>query len=139
MPRIAGVDIPEEKRVETSLTYITGVGNFTAQKILDQTKIDPNKRARDLTADEVARLQKAVDQYPTEGEIRKTVRENIQRLKRIGSYRGLRHSQGLPVRGQQTRTNARTKRGKRKTIGAIKKKDLAKFKTAQQREDEKKT
>lgn len=137
MPRIAGVDIPEEKRIEISLTYIVGIGNFISKKILEQTKISPDKRTRDLTPQEIARLQKVIDQYPTEGEVLKIVRENIQRLKRIGCYRGLRHTQNLPVRGQRTRTNARTKRGKRKTIGATKKKEMAKFKTGPEGENEK--
>ncbi len=136
MPRIAGVDIPKEKRIETALIYIMGIGRSNVQKILAQAKVDPNKRTRDLVANEIARLQKVIDTYPTEGEIRKIVRENIQRLERIGSYRGLRHSQNLPTRGQQTKTNARTKRGKRKTIGALKKKDQAKFKTEAIRKDE---
>lgn len=121
MPRIAGVDIPEEKRIEIALTYIIGIGGSNVQKILAEAKVEPDTRARDLRPEEVTRLQKAVDKYPTEGKIKSLVREDIQRLKRIGSYRGLRHSQGLPVRGQRTRTNARTKRGKRKTVGAMKK------------------
>jgi len=128
MPRIAGVDLPKEKRIEIALTYIVGIGRPTAQKILHQAKVDPNKRTHRLTAEEITRLQKLVEAYPTEGQVREMVRENVQRLKRIGTYRGLRHSQNLPVRGQRTRTNARTKRGKRKTIGAIRKKELAKLK-----------
>jgi len=127
MPRIAGIDIPEEKRIEVALTYIVGIGRSNVQKILAGAKVKPDTRARELTTEEVARLQKAIDTHPTEGEIRKMVRENVQRLKRAGAYRGLRHSQGLPVRGQRTRTNARTKRGKRKTVGAMKKKELSKF------------
>lgn len=136
MPRIAGVDLPEEKRIEIALTYITGIGRSNVKKVLTKAKVDPDTRARDLNPDEVTRLQKAVDVYPTEGKLKSQVRENIQRLKRIGSYRGLRHSQNLPVRGQRTRTNARTKRGKRRTIGAMKKKDLAKFKSKVERESE---
>ena len=139
MPRIAGVDIPKEKRIEIALTYIMGIGRSNVQKILTKAKVDPNKRTLDLTPHEVARLQKVIDSYPTEGAVRTMLRENIQRLKRIGSYRGLRHSQNLPVRGQKTKTNARTKRGKRKTIGAIKKKEVAKFKTTVERENEKKS
>lgn len=137
MPRIAGVDLPKEKRVEIALTYIVGIGESNVQKILAKAGVDPNTRARNLTSDEAIRLQRAVETYPTEGEIRKVVRENIQRLKRIGSYRGLRHSQNLPARGQKTRTNARTKRGKRKTIGAMKKRDLSKFKARVERKSEK--
>lgn len=136
MPRIAGVDLPEEKRIEIALTYIMGIGRSNVVKILTAAKVDPDTRARDLNPEEVTRLQKVVDTYPTEGEIRKQVRENIQRLKRIGSYRGLRHSQNLPVRGQRTRSNARTKRGKRKTIGAMKKKDISKFKSRIERKGE---
>ena len=138
MPRIAGVDIPKEKRIEIALTYIMGIGRSNVKKILTQAKVNPDKRTQDLVADEITRLQKVIDIYPTEGKVRKIVRENIQRLKRIGSYRGLRHSQNLPTRGQQTKTNARTKRGKRKTIGALKKKDLAKFKTKGVSENEEK-
>lgn len=121
MPRIAGVDIPDQKRVEVSLTYIYGIGLRNVGKILKAAKVDPNKRAKDLSDQEVAALQKAVEQVPTEGVLRKIVSENIKRLKHINAYRGLRHSQGLPVRGQRTRTNARTKRGKRKTVGALRK------------------
>lgn len=136
MPRIAGIDLPEEKRIEIALTYIMGIGRSNVAKILTAAKVNPDTRACDLTPKEVTRLQKVVDTYPTEGEIRKQVRENIQRLKRIGSYCGLRHSQNLPVRGQRTRSNARTKRGKRKTIGAMKKKDLSKFKSTIERKGE---
>lgn len=127
MPRIAGVDIPEKKRIEAALTYIMGVGTNNVRKILATAKVNPDQQASKLTPEEVARLQKTIDTYPTEGEIRKQVRENIQRLQRIGTYRGLRHSQGLPVRGQRTKTNARTKRGKRKTVGALKKEEMLKI------------
>ncbi|MCH7952068.1 30S ribosomal protein S13 [Patescibacteria group bacterium] len=120
MPRIAGVDIPEQKRVETALAYIYGVGRNNVQQILSEAGVDADKRAKDLTADETARLQRVVDKINTEGNLRKQVRENIERLKRIGTYRGMRHSVGLPGRGQRTRTNARTKRGKKKTVGALK-------------------
>lgn len=121
MPRIAGVEIPDQKRIETALTYIYGVGRNNVGKILKTAKVDPDKRAKDLSDQEVAALQKAVEQVPTEGMLRKLVSENIKRLKHINAYRGLRHSQGLPVRGQRTRTNARTKRGKRRTVGALRK------------------
>lgn len=127
MPRIAGVDIPENKRIETALTYIVGIGPKNVRQVLEKAKINPDQRTAKLTSEEVARLQKTIDSYATEGEVREQVRENIQRLKRIGCYRGLRHSQGLPVRGQQTKTNARTKRGKRKTVGALKKEDVSKM------------
>jgi len=121
MPRVAGVEIPTEKRIEIALTYIYGIGRSNVQKILQATKIDPNKRAKALTDQEVALLQREVEKYPIEGVLRKIISENIKRLKQIGTYRGLRHSQRLPVRGQRTRSNARTKRGKRVTIGALRK------------------
>lgn len=127
MPRIAGVDIPDQKRTEIALTYIFGVGRNNVQSILDETGIDPNKRAKTLSAEEISKLQRVIDRINTEGELRKQIRENIQRLTRIGSYKGLRHGFGLPVRGQRTRTNARTKRGKRKTVGALNKKEAAKL------------
>ena len=125
MPRIAGVDIPEQKRTVVALTYIFGVGRSNVEDLLKEAKVDPDKRARDLTGEEVSKLQRILDRYNTEGNLRKQVRENIDRLKRIGSYRGARHAAGLPVRGQRTRVNARTKRGKRKTVGALKKDDAA--------------
>lgn len=116
MARIAGVDIPRDKRVETSLTYIYGIGPATAREILTRTGID-NKRVHELTADEVARLRDIIDHnYVVEGDLRREVQMNIKRLVEIGSYRGRRHRANLPVRGQRTRTNARTKRGARKTV-----------------------
>lgn len=116
MARIAGVDIPRDKRVETSLTYIYGIGPATAREILTQTGIE-NKRVHELTADEVARLREIIDHnYVVEGDLRREVQMNIKRLVEIGSYRGRRHRVNLPVRGQRTRTNARTKRGARKTV-----------------------
>lgn len=140
MTRIAGVDIPGERRIDIGLTAIYGIGRSNIMEILQSTKIDPATRVKDLTNDEVARIQKVVDKLPIEGTLRKQVAENIKRLKSIGSYRGLRHSQNLPVRGQRTRSNARTKRGKRVTIGAMRKKDLARFggaKEAKMREETK--
>jgi len=121
MPRIAGVDIPNDKRIDIALTYIFGIGDKVAKDILKAAKVEPNIRTKNLTSDEFKRIQAAVEALPTEGELRKIVRDNIETLKRIQSYRGLRHSMGLPVRGQRTRTNARTRKGKRKTIGAISK------------------
>ncbi|MBX7236896.1 MAG: 30S ribosomal protein S13 [Caldilineales bacterium] len=116
MARIAGVDIPRDKRVETSLTYIYGIGPATAREILTQTGIE-NKRVHELNADEVARLRDVIDHnYVVEGDLRREVQMNIKRLVEIGSYRGRRHRANLPVRGQRTRTNARTKRGARKTV-----------------------
>jgi small subunit ribosomal protein S13 len=123
MPRIAGIDIPDEKRTVVALTYIFGIGRSNVDGILAEAKVDPDKRAKDLTGDEVSRIQRILDKYNTEGNLRKQIRENIDRLKRVGSYRGARHTAGLPVRGQRTRVNARTKRGKRKTVGALKKED----------------
>ncbi len=125
--RIAGVDLPVEKKVDIGLTAIYGIGRKNIQAILDETKIDPSKRIRDLTTEEVTRLQKAIDKLPTEGELKSIVSENIKQLKTTGSYRGIRHAQGLPARGQRTRSNARTKRGKRRTVGAMRKKDLSKL------------
>lgn len=119
MPRIVGVDIPEQKKVKISLTYIYGIGQSNVADILKQTRVDGEKRAKDLTSEEVGKLQKALDKINVEGNLRKQIRENIQRLRHIGSYRGARHTANLPVRGQRTKSNARTKRGKRQTIGAI--------------------
>jgi len=121
MPRIAGIDIPNEKRIDIALTYIFGIGDKVAKDILKQAKVEPNIRTKNLTSDEFKRIQTSVETLPTEGELRKIIRDNIETLKRIQSYRGLRHTMGLPVRGQRTRTNARTRKGKRKTIGAISK------------------
>ena len=126
MLRLVGIDLPENKRIEVALTYVYGIGPKIASKLLSVCKISPDLRAKDLKAEDVSKLQKAIEDFKVEGDLRKEVRENIQRLKRIGSYRGSRHSAGLPVRGQRTRTNARTLRGKRKTIGAMKKEDAAK-------------
>jgi small subunit ribosomal protein S13 len=119
MPRIAGKDIPGEKKVTYALTYIYGIGLSRAEKIIQQTKINPDKRARDLDGQEINQLQKLLEKYPVEGDLRRRVNDNINRLKRIKSYRGLRHIAGLPTRGQRTRVNARTRKGKRKTVGAI--------------------
>jgi len=121
--RIAGVDIPREKRVEIALTYIFGIGLPTSQKILAQTNINPDTRVRDLTEDQVGRLREVIDRrYKVEGDLRREVSLNIKRLQEIGSYRGLRHRRNLPLRGQRTKTNARTRRGVKKTVGAKKKK-----------------
>jgi small subunit ribosomal protein S13 len=123
MARIAGIDIPREKRVEVSLTYIYGIGLSTSQKILKQTSINPDTRVRDLTDDQVNRLREVIDRsYKVEGDLRREVALNIKRLIEIGSYRGLRHRRNLPVRGQRTKTNARARRGPKKTVGARKKK-----------------
>ena len=117
MPRISGVDIPINKQVRVSLQYIYGIGSTLSQKILAQTAINPDTKVNDLTEEEVNRLRETIDhQYKVEGELRKEVNFNIKRLIEIGSYRGLRHRHSLPLRGQRTRTNARTKRGPRKTV-----------------------
>jgi small subunit ribosomal protein S13 len=117
MPRVAGVDIPVNKQIWVSLQYIYGIGSSLSYKILAQADIAPDIRVKDLTEDEVNRLRDIIDkQHHVEGELRKDINFNVKRLVEIGSYRGLRHRRGLPVRGQRTRTNARTKRGPRKTV-----------------------
>jgi small subunit ribosomal protein S13 len=122
MARIAGVDIPREKRVEVALTYVYGIGLSSSQKILRQTSINPDTRVRDLTEDQVNRLREVIDRtFKVEGDLRREVALNIKRLIEIGSYRGLRHRRNLPVRGQRTKTNARQRRGPKKTVGARKK------------------
>ena len=122
MARIAGVDLPRDKRVETSLTYIYGIGPTTARKILAQVNIDPTTRVRDLDEAEVGRLNTLItNEVMVEGDLRREVSASIKRLMDIGCYRGLRHRRGLPARGQRTRTNARTRKGPRKTVGARKK------------------
>ena len=121
MPRVAGVDIPGNKVSVVSLTYIFGVGPSSAQKILKQAGIDGTVRAKDLTEDELSRLASIIDKnYMVEGELRRLVSQNIARLRDIGCYRGIRHRVGLPVRGQRTRTNARTRKGPRKTVAGKK-------------------
>ena len=122
MARIAGVDIPRDKRIEISLTYIYGIGPTTSKKILAQAKINPDSRTRLLTEEEVTRLREIIDrEYRVEGDLRREVNMNIKRLIDIGCYRGIRHRRGLPVRGQRTRTNARTRRGPRRIVANKKK------------------
>jgi small subunit ribosomal protein S13 len=117
MARIAGVDLPREKRVAVSLTYIYGIGRNSSRQILTAANIDPNTRVRDLAEVEVARLREIIDRnYRVEGDLRREIAMNIKRLQEIGCYRGIRHRKNLPVRGQRTRTNARQKRGARKTV-----------------------
>jgi len=117
MPRIAGVDIPRNKQIWVSLQYIYGIGSTSSQRILAQTSINPDTKADSLTEDEVNRLREVIDrEYRVEGELRKEINLNIKRLIEIGSYRGIRHRHSLPVRGQRTRTNARARRGPRKTV-----------------------
>ncbi len=122
MARIAGVDIPRDKRVEISLRYIYGIGPTLANKVLAQTQVDPSTKVKDLTEDEVNRLREVIERdYRVEGDLRREVQMNIKRLIEIGCYRGLRHRRGLPVRGQRTRTNARTRKGPRKTVAGRRK------------------
>ena len=123
MPRIVGVDIPKEKRVEIALSYIYGIGRSLSNKILKIANINPDKRAKDLTEEEVARLSSIIQKdYKVEGDLRRDISANIKRLIDIGTYRGFRHRRGLPVRGQRTRTNARTRKGPRKTVGVVRQK-----------------
>lgn len=137
MPRISGIDVPEKKKVLFSLAYIYGIGKSNVKEIVARAEVDGNKRVNELSADEVNRLQKIIDTLKVEGDLRKEIRQNISRLRDITAYRGMRHAKGLPSRGQRTRTNARTKRGKRVTIGALKKEAMAQ-KDASAKEKEKK-
>jgi small subunit ribosomal protein S13 len=122
MARIAGVDLPREKRIEAALTYIYGIGFATSHRILTTVRISPDARVKDLTEQEIARLREEIERnYRVEGDLRREVNNNIKRLIEIGSYRGLRHRRGLPVRGQRTKTNARTRKGPRKTVGVRRK------------------
>ncbi len=122
MARIAGVDLPREKRVEIGLTYIYGIGRVSANRILEAAKVDPSTRVRDLTDEEVKRISEVIDETQTvEGDLRREVALNIKRLQEIGCYRGIRHRKGLPVRGQKTKTNARTRKGPKRTVANKKK------------------
>ena len=122
MARIAGVDLPRDKRIEIGLTYVYGIGRTSAKKILEQTGIDPDTRVKDLTDEEEAKIRECIDHhYVVEGDLRRTVALDIKRLTEIGSYRGLRHRKGLPVRGQRSKTNARTRKGPKRTIANKKK------------------
>ena len=124
MARIASVDLPRDKRIEIALTYIYGIGLTLSQEILKTTGISPDTRARDLTEEEIAKLREVIDKgYKVEGDLRREVQGNIRRLVATGSYRGSRHRKGLPVRGQRTKTNARTRKGPRKTVGAVRGKE----------------
>ena len=122
MARIAGVDLPREKRVEIGLTYIYGIGKVTSQKILASTGVNPDTRIKDLTDEEVNNLRKAIDEFTVEGDLRREIALNIKRLRDIRCYRGIRHQKGLPVRGLKTKTNARTRKGPKRTVGRKKKK-----------------
>ena len=121
MARLAGVDLPREKRIEIGLTYIYGIGLTSSQKILKSAGVNPDTRVKDLTDDEVAAIRKAMESYKVEGDLRREVALNIKRLTEIGCYRGIRHRRGLPVRGQRTKTNARTRKGPRKVVSRSKK------------------
>ncbi len=131
MTRIAGIDLQDGWKVDYALTKLRGLGWTLSKKVLSDAGIEPTKRVTELTNDEVSKISTELEKYKIEGDLIREVRDNIQRLQVIGSYRGIRHNRSLPVRGQRTRTNARTKRGKRKTIGAFKKEALAKTAAAQ--------
>jgi small subunit ribosomal protein S13 len=121
MPRLAGVDIPNDKPILVALTYIHGIGETSSKAILEETKIEPHTKAKDLTEDELSRIGSVLDRhYTIEGQLRRQVAQNVSRLRDIRCYRGLRHRMGLPVRGQRTRTNARTRKGKKKTVAGKK-------------------
>lgn len=130
MARIAGVDLPNDKRIEAALQYIFGIGPTLASKIVTTLGIDPGKRTKNLSEEEVNHLHKEVEKYKVEGDLRRDIQGNIKRLQEINSYRGLRHAKSLPARGQRTRTNARTKRGKRITIGTVRKDVVSRMGTA---------
>lgn len=125
--RISGVNLPDEKRVDIGLTYLYGIGRKNVSGVLKEAQVEGDRRIKDLSEDEQKRIQKALEKYKLEGDLKVEVNSNIRRLKDIGSYRGIRHGKNLPVRGQRTKSNARTKRGKRVTIGAIKKETAVKM------------
>lgn len=125
--RIAGVEIPDNKRVAVALTYIYGVGRGRAREVLEKAQIDNKRRVKDLGEKEIVKIHRTLDSYKIEGDLRREISDNIQRLKVMGTYRGWRHKLNLPVRGQRTKSNARVKRGKRKTVGAISKKQAQKM------------
>ena len=126
MARIAGVDLPSEKRVDIGLTYIFGIGRSNVETVIKQAGVEANKRVKELTEGEINKLQKVVEEFKVEGDLRQEIEQNIKRMEEIGSYRGMRHRKGLPVRGQRTRSNARSKRGRRKTVGTVRKEIVAK-------------
>ncbi len=131
MPRLLGVDIPGDKRIEASLPYIYGIGPKTAVRILEQANVDPNLRAKDLTPLQINEIMQAISasKLPIEGDLRREIQGNLKRLQAINCYRGIRHRRGLPVRGQRTSTNARTRKGPRKTVGVQRNKDAKAGKT----------
>ncbi len=130
MYRIAGINLPDEKRIDYALTLVYGIGWSKSNMILEQSKVPAETRVKALTEDQMKKIMAVIDTFRVEGELREEISDNIKRQREIGSYRGLRHRQGLPVRGQRTRSNARTKRGKRKTVGALTKEAWAKAETA---------
>ncbi len=127
MARISGIELQDNWRVDYALTNIRGIGWSLSKKILEELKMDSSIRMKDIKRDEVAKIASKIDEYSTEGELARQVRGNINRLKQIGTYRGIRHTRGLPARGQRTKSNARTKRGKRRTVGAFRKEALTKI------------
>ncbi|MCL5113665.1 MAG: 30S ribosomal protein S13 [Patescibacteria group bacterium] len=135
--RISGINIPDEKRIDIALSYLYGIGRKNAVDVLKKASVDASKRVKSLSEDEQKRIQKILESYKIEGDLMTEVTTGIKRLKEIGSYRGMRHSKNLPVRGQRTRSNARTKRGKRVTIGAIKKEMAAKMGLVQDKKEQK--
>ncbi len=130
MQRISGIILPDAKRIDYALTLVYGIGWSKSNMILEQSKVPTETRVKDITEDQMKRIMAVIDTFRVEGELREEISDNIKRQREIGSYRGLRHRQGLPVRGQRTRSNARTKRGKRKTVGALTKEAWAKAETA---------
>lgn len=135
--RISGINIPDEKRIDIALSYLYGIGRKNAVDVLKKASVDASKRVKSLSEDEQKRIQKILESYKIEGDLMTEVTTGIKRLKEIGSYRGMRHSKNLPARGQRTRSNARTKRGKRVTIGAIKKEMAAKMGLVQDKKEQK--
>lgn len=137
MPRIIGIDLPKEKPIEIALTYIYGLGRALCRRLVQEAKIDPHKRAKELSDEEVSRLASIIQTgYRVEGDLRREISLNIRRLSDISCYRGLRHKRGMPVRGQRTRTNARTRKGPRKTVGVLRKKGGVKERDAGSKEKE---
>lgn len=131
MPRLAGIDIPDDKKARIALRYIYGIGPKLAEEILREAQVNPDKRAKDFTTEEINKIQRVLEKYNTEGNLRRLIRENVDRLKRISSYRGARHKAGLPTRGQRTRSNARTRRNKKRmAVGAISKEMATKLEAA---------
>lgn len=127
MARISGVDLPNEKRADIGLTIIFGIGRSNVYELLEKAQVEPSKRIKDLSEEEINRIQKALEGLMVEGDLRRHIGQNIKRLEDIGSYRGLRHRRGLPARGQRTRNNSRTRKGKRKTVGTVRKDVVAKM------------